>query len=238
MEAFKEVVKICLELQYQPEPEIVPIKDLVDMMKVKLAENNLIMRASTRKYLHAKLEREVTSIRTINVSGELYVFPKNISIEHVILKFLVMKKELNCLKEKYENQTWEEMNLADSMKMVRKEIKRLDDSIPWPPKPTDLVPTKFKMPPYLNLMLTRLLQGDDQRLPPKTERLRMSFAQDLIYAVTQDISISLLLCIIVKSRLSRSVICWNTRLSRWSLQTLLEPSTQRFFTFFVLMCQS
>ena len=181
-EAYKEVLKFCLQLEYQP--DIVPIKKLIDMMKIKLEKSDSILEASTRKNLRRKLERDVKSIKFINVGGVLYIYPTGISKEQLVTKCVELKDELDILKGK-ERKSSEERELVNSVKMVRKEIKELDDSIPWPPQPNDLVPEKFTVPPYLNLLLTTLLQVESQQLQTKTERLKMSFAQDIIYAVTQ-----------------------------------------------------
>ena len=94
-------------------------------------------------------------------------------------------ENVNELKEKYENQTPDEANLVRALEIVRKEIKEMKNTIPWPPQPDDLVPEKVVIPPLLNLSLSTFLNGNDDCQNQKTERLKMSFAQDLIYAVTQ-----------------------------------------------------
>lgn len=75
--SYKEVLKFCLELEYQP--DIVPVKNLIDMMKVKLEETDSILKASTRKNLRRKIERDVKSIKFINVGGVLYIYPIGVS---------------------------------------------------------------------------------------------------------------------------------------------------------------
>ena len=187
-EAFEMIVRYCLELETVRRNQIISFKYLVMMMENKLTENNLVMKASTRKNLKRKLENKVSSIRFINLEMELYVYSKNISLEDVISQYVTTKKELDALKEKYENQSIEEINLVKIMLSVREEIKDLTDSIPWPPQPKDLVPDKVEIPPLLNLVLTTLLQGRAQVLNQKKERIRMSIGQDLVYAVTEGMS--------------------------------------------------
>ena len=53
----------------------------------------------------------------------------------------------------------------------------------WQPQPTDLLPEQFHIPRSLNIMLETLL-GEDGYLNNRKTILKHSFAQDLVYAIT------------------------------------------------------
>ena len=181
--AYQEVLKVCLELEFQP--DIIPYMQLVNMMKAKLKEKGLTLPPSTEKNLYRNILRDAKAIKIVNVNGLRYLYPKNISTEELATKCINLKNELNQANATIESRCSEERNLVNCIKMVRQEIRKLDDTIPWPPQPIDLLPDKLKIPNLLNLMLTTLLEGENQQLKEKPERLRISLAQDIIYAVTK-----------------------------------------------------
>ena len=93
------------------------------------------------------------------------------------------KRELNKIKEISERFNKEEQNLVMCMKPVKKEINRLEDNLPWPPEPQNLVPEKFLIPSQLDLLLHSLLENDQGVLQPKDKSLKVSF---VVYAVTNS----------------------------------------------------
>ena len=93
------------------------------------------------------------------------------------------KRELNKIKEISERFNKEEQNLVMCMKLVKKEINRLEDNLPWPPEPQNLVPEKFLIPSQLDLLLHSLLENDQGVLQPKDKSLKVSF---VVYAVTNS----------------------------------------------------
>ena len=76
LEAFKAVVKFCLELETFRKDEIIPFKSLVAIMEKKLAEDDLSMKASTRKNFKRTLETKIPSLRFTKSNKELYVYSK------------------------------------------------------------------------------------------------------------------------------------------------------------------
>ena len=69
---------------------------------------------------------------------------------------------------------------------IRKDIKEMKDAMPWPPRPDDLTPDQFKVPDILNEFLNLVLAGtsDENCISTRLARLKFSFAQDIVYAVT------------------------------------------------------
>ena len=68
-------------------------------------------------------------------------------------------------------------------KFIKQEVSKLQDSLPWPPRPEDLYPEKFKIPESLDMFLSVLI-GDGKNYSNRQSRLKYSFAQDLIHSVT------------------------------------------------------
>jgi len=134
--AYKEVLKLCLELELQP--DVIPYKILVNMMKAKLKETGSTLKTSTEKNLYRKIEHDAKSINFINVGGLRYIYPNNITKEQLVTRCVDLKNELDRMKAK-ECRSPEQRELVNSIIMVRNEIKKLQDSMPWPPQPTDII---------------------------------------------------------------------------------------------------
>ena len=62
----------------------------------------------------------------------------------------------------------------------------MKDSLPWPPQPEDLYPETFVIPDSLDNFMTVLLD-DGKNCSNRQSRLKYSFAQDMIYAITNGI---------------------------------------------------
>ena len=90
------------------------------------------------------------------------------------------KRELNKIKEISERFNKEEQSLVMCMKPVKKEINQLEDNLPWPPEPQNLVPEKFLIPSQLDLMLHSFLENDQGVLQPKSKSLKVSFVVDAV----------------------------------------------------------
>ena len=134
--------------------------------------------------MRRKIKSDFKTVKFINVDGLLYAYLPNIKLEDVITLYIDTKRELNKIKEINERFTKEQQNLVICINSVKKEINRLEDNLPWPPEPQDLVPDKFLIPSLLDLMFQFLLQNDQVVMQPKSESLKLSFAQVTVYAVT------------------------------------------------------
>ena len=67
---------------------------------------------------------------------------------------------------------------------LRKEIMQFPDFLPWPPQTKNLESDKFTIPNKLSLIMRSLLNDKDEQ-SSRTDRLRYSFGQDIIYAATK-----------------------------------------------------
>ncbi|XP_066925451.1 uncharacterized protein [Clytia hemisphaerica] len=181
-EAFKAVIKYCLEQESFHSSEIVTLNFLMSIMEGKLKDNDLTMEASTKKNFKRSLETKMPSLKFLKTRNETYVYHQSVSLDEIVLKYVNATEENDQLKNEWKN---EEVQAIKTFDFIRKEIRNLTDTIPWPPQPQDLTPDKVVIPPMLNLLLSTLLKGKDGTLSEKAERLKMSIAQDLIYAVTK-----------------------------------------------------
>lgn len=62
---YKDVLKVCLELEFQP--DIIPYKCLVDMIKAKRQEDDSKTITSTEKNLYKKIQRDAKACRLFTV---------------------------------------------------------------------------------------------------------------------------------------------------------------------------
>jgi Zn ribbon nucleic-acid-binding protein len=75
------------------------------------------------------------------------------------------------------NDTISDINIVKCGKQVRKEIKELKDTIPWPPQPHDLIPENIHIPYSLELLMDTIMDS-------RPSRLKVSISQDIIYNVS------------------------------------------------------
>ena len=150
-------------------------------MKTTLAEENEVISDASDKNLHRKIENDS---KLLSLLMWMYYFMYiSLSVMFITLH-IDTKRELNKIKEISERFNKEEQSLVMCMKPVKKEINRLEDNLPWPPEPQNLVPEKFLIPSQLDLMLHSFLENDQGVLQPKGKSLKVSF---VVYAVTNSL---------------------------------------------------
>ena len=75
--------------------------------------------------------------------------------------------------------------IVNVAKLLRKEISELDDKLPWPPSPEDLSVETYELPKLTELFFRNILTGKfTTNNSARVTRLTLSFAQDIIYAVS------------------------------------------------------
>ena len=123
--------------------------------------------------------------------------------------------------------------MKTAAKLIHSEILQMKDSLPWPPQPKDLEPKKFFNPEKLKEFLSKMFHEKER---PKTRKSRIcySFAQDIVYGVTNDkvkTPKSILLPTMIKSLTNNSeLINVLNRLGHSvSSSTLLESQTENAF---------
>ena len=143
--AFKEVVKKCYQLLQNP--TVLPYNKLFKTMEKVFEANNIDVLDSSRFYLSRNLEKHVDLIKYIDVNGLLYVYPKNYSVEEPIPEYINLSKKVECLAKELD-QPITTQNFIKCGQQVKKEIKEMKDSMPWPPQPNDLAPDKIEIPEF------------------------------------------------------------------------------------------
>ena len=80
----------------------------------------------------------------------------------------------------------EENQIIRAAHAIRKEILSMADTLPWPPREQDLIPENVRINKGRNLFLTILSTGSQKKgISLRTNRLRSSYAQDVIYGVSK-----------------------------------------------------
>ena len=122
------------------------------------------------------MKKHVDFIKYINVNDLLYVYPKNYSVEELIPEYINLSKKIECLAKELD-QPMTTQNIIKCGPQVKKEIKEMKDSMPWPPEPNDLAPDKIEIPQSLTVFLETVMDT-------RPTRLMNSVAQAIIYNVS------------------------------------------------------
>jgi hypothetical protein len=70
--------------------------------------------------------------------------------------------------------------------LIREEVRAMEDVMPWPPQEIDLDEEKVRLSHHLSLFLDKLLNLRFTEQPsPRICRLKSSFGQDIVYAVSR-----------------------------------------------------
>ena len=120
--AFKEVVKECYQLLENS--TVLPYNKLFKTMEKVFEANNIDDLDSSRFYLRRNLEKHVDFIKYINVSGLLYVSPKNYSVEELIPEYINLSKKIECLAKELD-QPITTQNIIKCGRQLKKEIKEM-----------------------------------------------------------------------------------------------------------------
>ena len=96
-------------------------------------------------------------------------------------RFYLGQKELNSIKT-IENDS---KIIFQAANIIRKEIKKMKDTMPWPPQACDLQEEAIKLGPHLSKFMNAVLSGKmTDTNSQRKSRLKMSLGQDMIFAVS------------------------------------------------------
>ena len=133
-----------------------------------------------KKNLRRKIELSLSGFYFITVDRKTYVYPDTLTVEDTIIQLIKAKNELvNIKKMSNDHQT-----VVYTGRLIRKEIRNINNVIPWPPKPKDLEVTNFKVSEFLNIFMNVVLGDRIECNSNRVERLKLSFSQDLKYAAS------------------------------------------------------
>ena len=123
----------------------------------------------------------LTGFNYTEVNKHYVVYPETLEIEDLIHKHVQLQKEFDAVIKCNE----EEKVLLKSVDILRKEVTTILNEIPWPPQASHLTVESSKIPERLNYFLQKLFSRKYTDIDsPRVSRLKLSFPQDLIYAMT------------------------------------------------------
>ena len=188
--ALEKILSYCDDLSHSP--TLVPFSDIMEIVREVFAENDTELDYSTKHNFRRQMEKVITDIRFINIEDSLYVYPTSLSLEGVLTELVRVRKELSEYQEReveMKKLTSSEKDVVSAARYIRSEITNLEDKIPWPAQAEDLKPHKFEFPSGLNLFFSTLFRGKnpydkENDLSPRSIRVKLSLAQDIVYHVT------------------------------------------------------
>ena len=156
----------CLNDLYQ-NPKYITLKSLQLLVKTE----------SGKKNIRRTIERKTNDFVFVNCGRNVLVYPCSWKTEDVVSE--LYKTKMTLLKI---GQDDESKLVCQSASIMRNEAKNIDYTMPWPPSPDDLSAVGFQIPKHLDLFLSVLLSGNIKSPSDRVNRLKLSFAQDVIYA--------------------------------------------------------
>ena len=157
----------CLNDLYQ-HPKYIELKSLQSLVKTESGKKNI-----TRT-----IERNTNEFTFTKCGRNFLVYPRSWKTEDMVSE--LYKSQMKLLEIEKANEP--ETIVCQSGSIIRNEVKNMDYTMPWPPSPEDLNAIDFQIPKHLDLFLTVLLSGNLNVPSDQVDRLKLWFAQDVIYA--------------------------------------------------------
>ena len=180
-EEYVAVKKELFELRDHPVlMEYSKLTDIAETVMKKNRETDDSVILHFKKNLRRKIELSLSGFYFIAVDRKTYVYPDTLTVEDTIIQLIKAKNDLvNIKKMSNDHQT-----VVYTDRLIRKEIRNINNVIPWPPKPKDLEVTNFKVSEYLNIFMNVVLGDRIECNSNRVERLKLSFSQNLTYAAS------------------------------------------------------
>ena len=186
---YEAVYSLCEDLIASP--KVIEYRVAKELFLNKASELGITVTESDKKNLMRKLSNLFPEINFLTYQyNKVLMYPNTLTIDKAVLDFFEFKTELESLKG---TESDDEKNVIKTARLLNKEIKDLDPQMSWPPKDDDLKPdrTDDYIPHLLNVFLTVLISGksleNDSSHTERTVRLKESFAQDIVYSVTNGV---------------------------------------------------
>lgn len=186
---YEAVYGLCKDLIANP--EIIEYKVVKELFLNKASELGATVSESHKKNLMRKLSNMFPEINFITYQyNKVLMYPNTLVIDKCVLDVFELKTELESLKT---TKSDDEKNVIKVARLLNSEIKDLSPQMSWPPKEDDLKPgrTNDYIPHLLDVFLTVLISGksldSDSSSAEKTIRLKESFAQDIVFSVTNGV---------------------------------------------------
>lgn len=177
--------------RFDSEPELVEYKDVKKLFLNKARELGVTVSKSDKKNLMRKVSSMFPEINFITHQyNKMLMYPNTLAIGKTVLDFLELKTKLESLKGPRND---DEKNVIQIARLINDEIKDLNRQMSWPPKEDDLKPSRTTdyIPHLLDVFLTVLITGKSldskSSSTERTIRLKESFAQDIVFSVTNGV---------------------------------------------------
>ena len=122
----------------QNNPRIEQYSTAAKMIESEFENRGVEMNLSTKKNLRRKLEKTFPNITFVNVEGRLYFYPKTYKFEQLIIDFIVVNNKYQKISQQLNQYSENDEKVVNSSKIIKNEIKKLKDTMPWPPQSTRL----------------------------------------------------------------------------------------------------
>ena len=107
----------------------------------------------------------------------IYVYPRSLTVEEALKELIVQRNEL----KEFQQLSEYEMVIMKAAFEIRKNIKAMNDTMPWPPSINDLNIASMHIGDPLSLFMNALLSGSiKDPLSTRVIRLKMSIGQDIV----------------------------------------------------------
>ena len=177
--------------RFDSEPELVEYKDVKKLFLNKARELGVTISKSDKKNLMRKVSSMFPEINFVTHQyNKMLMYPNTLAIGKTVLDFLELKTKLESLKGPRND---DEKNVIQIARLINDEIKDLNRQMSWPPKEDDLKPSRTTdyIPHLLDVFLTVLITGKSldskSSSTERTIRLKESFAQDIVFSVTNGV---------------------------------------------------
>ena len=177
--AFEKVANFLSHFIKNPQVELTKLTSILETQLLEEEVESETVIKSAKKNLKRKIETEFTEINFVQIGRQCYVYPDTLEISEVITQLETTKKELKELKA-----------LSDAEKLVtkcaltvREEVKEKSVNLSWPLKTSELKNENFHCRKLLDLLYTVLYNGEKKSRTNKSELLKQSFTQNLVYAI-------------------------------------------------------
>ena len=177
--------------RFDSEPELVEYKDVKKLFLNKARELGVTVSKSDKKNLMRKVSSMFPEINFVTHQyNKMLMYPNTLAIGKTVLDFLELKTKLESLKGPRND---DEKKVIQIARLINDEIKDLNRQMSWPPKEDDLKPSRTTdyIPHLLDVFLTVLITGKSldskSSSTERTIRLKESFAQDIVFSVTNGV---------------------------------------------------
>ena len=164
-------------------PKVLEYSKLTEILETELRKLQNIEERSiiaAKKNLRRRIENNFNAITFTTFDRKLYLYPDSFK-DIMITEYLEMKRELDSFQRLNEK----EKTISRAASLIREEIQKMEDKMPWPPTLTDLDSSRIDIGVRLKLFLHNALSGNT-RMSTKSRvcRLVYSIGQDIVYAIS------------------------------------------------------